>query len=384
LKDSTELGNLPHANNRKVPILLEDAPVNLIATVCDTNGEGHIDRIILTVPAEYSIPSTLPKVKSAVSSITVHPWHENEKRKLKPVKLEKSTNSRQMIITIEENSSAGLETGWHSFKINIDPTFVSGEQMPFQVSEVRDSAGPVISRAISHSVSLTAQNENDTLEVRFSEPVLYTQQKPLLNQLFNFYTKAIAGRKDKPFEGLSLNSLIRSDSVSVKLVMDNGFRFKPNSDSLNIVVDVSKNSTQVTDFSESFPHKNNRKVQVEYRGHDEFSVTICPNPYDPTIPQNNGLGKPGIAIIVVCDTLATQYTGNVTIFDAVGNIVLRNKKMNPGVSNDFWLSYVWDAKDEKKQQVGRGVYYVNIELTDKNGKKSKFGEKVGVIRVPRR
>jgi len=58
--------------------------------------------------------------------------------------------------------------------------------------------------------------------------------------------------------------------------------------------------------------------------------------------------------------------------------------MNPGVSNDFWLSYVWDAKDEKRQQVGRGVYYVNIEITDKNGKKSKFGEKVGVIRVPRR
>ena len=384
LKDTTEWGNLPHTNNRKVPILLENAPVNLIATVCDTNGEGHIDRIILTVPAEYSIPSTLPKVNSAVSSITVHPWDEKEKRKLKPVKLEKSANSRQMIITIEENSSAGLETGWHSFEIIIDSTFVSGEQMPFKVSEVRDSAGPVISRVISYSVSLTAQNENDTLEVRFSEPVLWTQQKPLLNQLFNFYTKNIAGRKEKPFEGLSINSLIRSDSVSVKLIMDNGFRFKPNTDSLNIMVDWSKNSAQVTDFSGSLPHKNNRKVLVEYRGHEEFSVTICPNPYDPTIPQNNGLGKPGIAIIVVCDTLATQYKGNVTIFDAVGNIVLRNKKMNPGVSNDFWLSYVWDAKDEKRQQVGRGVYYVNIEITDKNGKKSKFGEKVGVIRVPRR
>jgi hypothetical protein len=165
-------------------------------------------------------------------------------------------------------------------------------------------------------------------------------------------------------------------------MMDNGFVFKPNTDSLNIIYNRSEGTGEIRDLSETWPHANNRKVPVNYQKNNEFTVTICPNPYNPDIVQNNGLGKSGMAIIVECDTIASLYSGKVTIFDALGNIVLRDKKMLEGSLNDLWLSYVWDARDDNRRDVGRGVYFAKVVVTRKSdGKEKKYGEKLGVIRA---
>jgi hypothetical protein len=146
--------------------------------------------------------------------------------------------------------------------------------------------------------------------------------------------------------------------------------------------DTKTKTAPLADLSKSWPHMSNRKVQIDYRAQDNFYLSICPNPFISGVAQNNGTGIPGVAIIIVCDTIAQQYTGNVTIFDAIGNVVLRDKKMQAGTVNDLWLSYVWDTKDEKSRDVGRGVYFVNVTVTNKNdGKKKRYGEKIGVMRA---
>ncbi|NLW32923.1 MAG: VWA domain-containing protein [Fibrobacter sp.] len=382
ITDATESRNLPNENNRRVPLVLADKPVNVTAAVYDTNGEGHIDLIMLSIEQDYSLPAEIPNVNSAISSIMIKPIFSNIENKLHPISLVKGETSNQLVMVIDENLHTELETGWDEFTISFDSSFVSGEGMQFKLRQVYDNAGPVISKATVFPAALESKGQYDTLRVEFSEPILWTGKTPSPDKLFNFFTGNSSGRDLRAFKGLLSRSILYFDSVSIKIMMDNGFVFKPNTDSLNIIYNRSEGTGEIRDLSETWPHANNRKVPVNYQKNNEFTVTICPNPYNPDIVQNNGLGKSGMAIIVECDTIASLYSGKVTIFDALGNIVLRDKKMLEGSLNDLWLSYVWDARDDNRRDVGRGVYFAKIIVIRKSdGKEKKYGEKLGVMRA---
>jgi hypothetical protein len=173
----------------------------------------------------------------------------------------------------------------------------------------------------------------------------------------------------------------------------------------NIISDGK--SSYVADAAGNFPNANNQKVHVEIQG-SSGSVTVGPNPFVPVITQNGGtlvfkndvnavntvktIGGTVIRIILAGGASGTTITGNLKIYDVVGNLVNQGKSgdnmlTENNASNDTVATIAydiyWNGLNSKGMKVAPGGYMGIIYLnTTKNGQtqKSKLVCKIGIKR----
>ncbi|MDR0331027.1 MAG: hypothetical protein LBH93_04905, partial [Chitinispirillales bacterium] len=67
------------------------------------------------------------------------------------------------------------------------------------------------------------------------------------------------------------------------------------------------------------------------------------------------------------------------IYDAVGNVVFRNKPEDISVVEDGnTFGFVWDGKNTAGRTVGPGTYLVRVSTTMSNGQKFTVQRAIGV------
>jgi len=384
LSDMTYWHNLPHKESRRVPITSIDAPVATSAAAYDTNGNGYIDRIIFSIPPEYRFPDEPPSMDDMFTEITISPFTSEETFALSPEQCQLISKENRLLLQVKEpKTPRPPETGWNSFFIVFSDDFRSDENLPFSVTMIKDSAGPVINKASVLPAFQTGVGY-DTLYVTFSEPVTWQKTSPDVKDIFSFSTIESFGR-GSAFSDLSEDALIAFDSVGARIVMDNGFIFRPDVDSIKIHVPENTDTpAQLHDVSGTTPHVNNRKVSPEYPEVDNpvGNAYICPNPFIPGVSIDPTSGRTGALIVVAFLSAATDCEGTLTIFDALGSVVLSGKNLRINKTNPTWLSYLWNGKNSSGAPVGNGVYFVKIAVKNRtSGATKQFGIKAGVKRV---
>ncbi len=130
---------------------------------------------------------------------------------------------------------------------------------------------------------------------------------------------------------------------------------------------------------------------------DTFTLAILPNPFsfytNPDYTQNvknlyrnifNDQNARGALIAIksvrgLMEVIGAPGSyGNITIYDAVGNLVkvLDIKKANDADTTHF--GSLWDGKNRMSRNVGNGMYLADIQVTSTTGQKRRFTRKVGV------
>jgi hypothetical protein len=250
------------------------------------------------------------------------------------------------------------------------------------VTSVEDRAGPVINTATVAPAARTGIGY-DTLVVTFSEPVEWKREHPEVQSVFTFHMNETFGR-GTAFADLSDDALAGFDSIHIRIIMDNGFIFRPEGDSIRIRTSEENGTSELSDNHGTVPHPDNRKVKVAYPVPDNpiGNAYICPNPFIPGVSVDPTSNKKGALIVVEFLSAATDCEGTFTIFDALGSVVLSDRKLRINQRNPTWLSYRWNGKDASGGLVANGVYFVRISVENRtNGTSKQFGIKAGVKRV---
>jgi hypothetical protein len=333
-----------------------------------------MDRIDFTWPEAITLKENLPPADEWIDSITVIKRDSN-RIILKPAAL-KAIDSEHLIAVLDENAS-DLHTGFLEVYIRLTDVPVTADTLPTLIDTILDRAGPVIGLAYVDKGGITTQNSFDTLTVLFSEPIKWTEDSFSPDQLFNFFGGS-SSNGEYPFNDLTESSILSFDSMQIRIIMDNGYSFTCETDSINIKVDKKNGFDIFSDFHKNQPSYNNRKEKLT--GNYTPEISICPNPFTPGMSTDPTSGKKGTLLIVQCERSASQFEGTVSIFNVPGNVVLYKKSMSVNQVNSRWLTYLWNGKDKFGMKVKSGVYVALITIKDKQSGNivATYRKKVGV------
>ncbi|MBN1294711.1 MAG: VWA domain-containing protein [Candidatus Latescibacteria bacterium] len=341
----------------------------------DTNSNGYMDRIDFTWTEEdVHLKKDLPSKDEWIDSIVLTTLNSN-RIKLSPTTLN-AIDSVHLIAQLNEYT-AKLNTGYFDVRIGLTEVPVTEDNLPTLVEKVSDRAGPVVDSAIVNKGGITTLNSFDTLTVSFSEPVNWIKKSFTPGELFKFYGGTASNDGD-PFKGLSESSILSFDSIGVRIIMDNGYSFTCETDTIKINVDKLDKFIIFSDLHDNPPLYNNRKVAII--GNYKPEITVCPNPFIPGVSTDQISGNKGALIIVQCESNASEFEGLISIFNVPGNTVLYKKSMSVNKRNSRWLTYLWDGRDRSGTKVKSGVYVALITVKNKKSGNvvATYRKKVGV------
>lgn len=379
------------------------------AVTGDTDGNGLLDKITITfdrpVYLESSLKLTDFKISYRSTTFSVD-------------SLALSSDNQTMSLYLQEQPSEVMQTAWTP-QITFDNSRYFLVKAPDTLSvTTTDGAGPVIESIVKEIKD--NNRKNDLITVTFSERIsgpgggiFSLLQMPA--DVFNTWRQVHADSMEQfsllsgitGFNGpLSPNQLFFNTTNSVELTNKHCF---------NIRTDSS--AYVLTDRYNNVPHQNNRKVNVEIRGNVVEKMRIFPNPgratelrepagffnidHNPMAPDWVRADNAGIVmqfLLKLPENVKSTVKGQITIFDAVGNIVCSdpgvhyrwknlvadgpvitrpvNKNIRPaGWDNDgtIYHYYVyWNGYAQNKNRVSPGIYKVVLKVSvETEGVKAK-------------
>ena len=342
------------------PALFRLSAINVSVALLDTNGEGHLDRAILSWPSRFPQSQALPSVENLLDELSIVALGGQTIR-LRPSALVGRTDSTMWVILNENTDRSLLETGWRSATAVFRRVPMTVAQLPFRAIKYVDAAGPVISRA--YYTPGVAGGGSDTIVVLLSEPVDWPQAATTEpGDVFCYFREGVPDTVDDALSGLSSSTLTRENSRAV-IGVTNGFAVEPYKDSLclrPLGVDGRPHLTD-TVSSRNRPNSPNRKVAIELVGVKNLILAAfaCENPFTPsrsTIPANQrGPGDPtnGTRIEAELSVPGNVVAGRLRIYDGVGHVVWNREEMSAGEKSIY---AVWDGKNLDGRYVARGAY----------------------------
>jgi len=347
--------NHAHMNNPKRPISIREAPPTLVSAYYTADKNGCLDKVVVKF---------VKKINSGDLSVTLK-WADD-----KDVDIDKSKIS-QVNDTIVQIDIRGLLTGSKvvtsgSMKITAKHAKFSDNIMK---TSVFDMAAPVIMSAVLRpSSEKTNGNYIDTLTVVFSEEIEnINAEKP-----FTFMNMPSGASYSMILE----NSFSATGDASRQIFYVSsyeGVEFPDKSDSIRIdvaekVIDRNGNAQKYEDNR----YAPMTSMQIPFT----VSVKSGPNPFTPTVDNDNirsysdaadaaDEGK-GIMILFTPDTTRIKSEVNlggtidVTIFDAFGNIVRKEKCLSD--ENKSNVYFFWDGRNRNGRIVGAGTYVVDVKI----------------------
>ncbi|HEX2955881.1 MAG TPA: hypothetical protein VHO70_03585, partial [Chitinispirillaceae bacterium] len=370
------------------------------AVTSDRDGNGLLDKITIT----FDRPVYLE------SSLNLSDFQINYRSTIFSVdSLSLSTDNRIMTLFLQEEPSASMQTAWTP-QLIFDNSRYSLIKAPDTLAiTTTDGAGPVIESIVKEIKD--SNRKNDLITVTFSErisgpdgTVFSVLQMP--ERVFNTWRRLKADSMQQlpllsgiaGFNGpLNPSQLFFNTTNAIELTNKHYFNIR--TDAAAYVLADRYNNT---------PHVNNRKVNVEIRGNVIEEMKMFPNPgratelrepagvfrieHNPSALDWVASDKAGIVmqfLLKLPENVKSTVKGQITIYDAVGNIVCSdpgvhcrwknlvadgpvlttpvNKDILPsGWDNDgtIYHYYVyWNGFAQNKNQVAPGVYKVVLKVT---------------------
>jgi fibro-slime domain-containing protein len=334
-----------------------NAAVPVTATLLDVNHNGHLDQIDIVLPDSVALGATLPTVQQLITSMNIVSTDGG-----KPVTLIASSmtveGTRTIHVYLTENTGSTLETGWTSASIKLTDVSVTADGRPIYVAQIIDGAAPVIK-----SVCFAPTPNNDELRVYFSEPVQNLSPPLDPNYLFSLYTE---------------NGKYQFTSTSPTVVKYKDwfvYVFPPTTLSgLDSLVETGRPTFYLSLCGDV-------SIVVGSR--------IIGNPFTPgktLVPVTGTVDlRPGTRVEVsILPALKAKLApggtikGSVTIFDAVGNMVVDKSDLAADITNAK-LYFIWDGKTKKSSMASAGSYLARVVIEDlENGKKQNFRMNIGL------
>jgi fibro-slime domain-containing protein len=319
--------------------------IPITAIMFDKNGNGHLDQIDLVYPNSVTLLSTLPSVTAWILSAGIKSDDGNTPVTLVVNTMQVGTNNT-IHVFLTENTGPILETGWPTptdAHVNLTAAPVTTEQRAFTVTNVVDSAAPVIK-----NLCFMPTAGADTLRVFFSEPVTPANKPGNANSFFS--------------------------------IMNNG---TPTNDTASAIMNLGDHFLYVYR-----PNTLTNMESVKEGTRPQFSLGLCgnvpivtafhvaSNPFIPRItvipPSQQDQSHPvtfGTRIEVSLikaiqhDLQTGKVTGTISIFDAVGNTILDRQPMSADLVR-MKIFKTWDGKTGKGTYAGGGTYLAQIVIND--------------------
>jgi hypothetical protein len=242
-------------------------------------------------------------------------------------------------------------------------------------AQVRDSAGPVIASATY--LPGGEIGASDTLVVLFSEPM----SPPSDPSAAPF--KFVNGETAKQFSlPMSLFAFQAGDSMARFIVSAGPSTAEPNPGD-SIWIDPAGGVSDAEGISQK--NERNRRVPLQVnKVNSELIVKAFPNPF-----TAGDIASPsevrGCAITVSTPSAKaklSEVTGNVMIFDILGNLVfegtLAKQTLNPPLNTCYCV--VWDGNNRKRRIAGSGIYTAEVTYAVEGGRAVSKLIKIGVKR----
>jgi fibro-slime domain-containing protein len=343
-------------------------PVPVTAILFDNDGDGHLDRVDLVLPDSVSLAAVLPAVKQLIVSMDI--VSDDGGRSVTLVadtgtSLTKE-GTRIVHVTLRENFSGTLETGWSQSSILLSDVPMTSDGRPMYVTAVVDSAEPVVK-----SICFVPMPSADTLNIVFSEP---------------------AGKAAPPLDEYTIISITDNKGAVVPLTgassrlktvnkQGDGFLyvFQPNTFT---GLDSLKAGTR------SFPVELCGDVSVVVKsrainnpfipGQSILPVSLRPN----NEPQSGMRIEVQLMRAIASDLKTGKVKVSFSIFDAVGNTIVEKTDMKEDLGTDSLTAYFdWQGKTKKGAAAAPGTYLVRGVVDDQvRGRKTPFRFYIGIKR----
>jgi hypothetical protein len=337
-KTADRVGNKAHKQNKPVPVVLKSATPRFTAAFYkDEDADGMIDMVELTL----SKPLDLTGLRL---------WLSWEGGKFVPV--DWSNLAADESETVVRAGVKGLLTGDSIVTSGKMSVMATHNKFPGDTirANVADKAAPVAKRAQFRPAG--SEDENDSLTVTFSEPLLVASARPFVfkfgpdGTLYNMTLQDDKQASVSHTHTFIVNSIEGVDGAPSK------------DDSLWINTEVIVYDTSANIQS----NEKNRRVKLSIKPAPiTIKVIPAPNPYRPAVKYS---GDQPARVIVRPSSKALgdlSLRGTIAIYDNVGNLVLTDTlKSQQGTSD---LVYMWDGHSKRGRKVGTGTYliYVSVE-----------------------
>jgi hypothetical protein len=335
--------------------------VPVTATLLDTNHEGHLDRIDLTWTDTSAINPTMPTIQQLIKTLELTSL-DGGKVTLTAVRIEPDLANKTIRVILQENTGPVLETGWQNASVVLTETPMTVRGGPFVVTNIVDGARPVIK-----SVCFVPTGGPDSLRVIFSEPVINLTPPLDEKTIFVLYTKA--GKYQ--FTG--------SDYTVTKFNDMYVYAFTTtNLSNLDSLVEGNRPAFHLTLCGDVSIVQDSR---------------VIGNPFTPGKTLVPGTGttdlRPGTRVevslvpAIIANLTNGKVKGTVTIFDAVGNMVVEKSDLLPDLTN-VKLYWIWDGRTRKGSMASAGTYLARIVIEDlEHGRKQNIRLNIGVKGIPK-
>lgn len=240
----------------------------------------------------------------------------------------------------------------------------------YDTIQIKDSLSPVIVSSFYYPAEITKNNYQslvpDTLNIKFSEYVDFDKMK---NNPFNYK------RNDGSGFRIDLNKENCESNYAIKFLVDYNSDKPRNGDSIQIEI-----KSDVQDTNNNIQRVDNIYVPIEVNPVPyHWNVKVYPNPIFSSNSNQNELKKKNLATYLqISDNLIkddiqaiildpfgpapnkNEVTISISIFDAVGNIILKDKQLSISENGEIWY-FLWDCKNSLGRKVGSGVYFCKIK-----------------------
>jgi hypothetical protein len=279
----------------------------------------------------------------------------------------------------------------------IDPRDTAAASMP-----VIHNPGPAITEALYYSGYTPGETTSnpDTLVITFSEAVRWPK---------GGFTEPSAVFSIKTSQGATVSladiDFVIRDSKSIMLIVADGVDITPEKDSISII-DLA--GTYITDVDGN-PAPSDPGVLIRWGSDVPWIARSVPNPVTVGTGANatripleiqgylqSAAIEPGVdgskaarikstthGIAIQVSAIKDLQSTNVSIYDAVGNAVLKDYpmlKVQDGQIAGVNYFFAWDGRNRNGRFVGRGTYLAVVEIMAAGGIKARKLLKLGIMR----
>jgi hypothetical protein len=358
--------------------------IAVTATLRDTSGDGHLDRIDLTWTDTATLRQTMPMLADLIDTLWITAL-DGSHIALRAVAIVPDPANKTISIILAQNTGKALETGWQTAKVDFSDVPVGQDGRRLGVSRIVDGAGPVIESA---SYFKNLRSGADSLVVVFSEPVTWPSGAAAPADLFNYFRRDTL--KTGAFSGIP-SSDVRPQSQGATVIISNGFEPVGDIDSMQLKGLI----TQIADAAGNNPPANGRKAAVQYGG-DEYKIAVVNNPF---VPGKTPLPGPirqfyanvltrdpaalgtivGIQTVRPLQPHADGTFGKVRLYDQLANLVRKDLALSQAAGVTAYGTF-WNGRNENGRYVGSGTYLMVIDTKDIDGKTKTMRVKIGIQR----
>lgn len=293
-----------------------------------------------------------------------------------PTKFTAPTSFTSCVIKLEVRDACG--------RINFASMVYTGDSS----KQIVIDAGPVIARAqyISGG-TIDAPDAPDTIIITVNKLIdcaSLTSSKP--SSIFEIYDES--GKNTSILnDAIILGGYQSQYTSTIKMVVKSKALVTPSNDSIAFV----GGTDAIVDQSGKKPSINNKPARFEWGVKNEVVIGISSNPFIPDVTPIPSIVTQKYTEVLNGNTMGTVISittlnplkpvkndeyGKMTIYDAVGNVVVANLPITKVTSERYGI--YWDGTNHNNRHVGGGAYLGVLTFTDIMGKKYVKKIKIGV------